>query len=132
MQKTVIWINIKASKTGRLFLVLAYAGVIFTVICYNYLLASWLVPLILLQGWWSWRLAFGVAAPLALLLKEKKLYLQLASGQLQYLKPPLLVHSRYCLVFKPSGLFSWPWLLWPDAISTTEHQQLRYFLRGWH
>lgn len=131
MQNTATCINIKASNLGRLFLLLAYASLLLLVIWYSHPVTYWLVPLILLHGWWSWRQAFGVAAPKALLLKNNSISLQLASGELQLLQPPLLVHSRYCLVFKRSGGLAWPWLLWPDAVSASEHHQLRFFLRSW-
>ncbi|NLW05769.1 MAG: hypothetical protein GX029_11200 [Pseudomonadaceae bacterium] len=132
MQNTEVWINIKVSKLGRLFFLLAYACLIFIIIHYQHPLSYWLALLVLLQGGWGWRQAFGTAAPLALLIENHELYLELASGQLQILRPPLLVHSRFFLVFQRSGVFAWPWLLWPDAITAKEHHQLRYFLRSWY
>lgn len=107
-------------------------GLLAIVSFHAFWLTNWLLPLLLLQAGWSWRQAFGAAAPVALLLKDNKLYWQLASGQLLLLQPPVILFSRFVLVFKPAGLFTWPWLLWPDAISSSEHHRLRYFLRAWY
>lgn len=131
MQNTEVWINIKASKLGRLFFLVAYSGLVSIIIHYQHPLCYWLALLVLLQGGWSWHQAFGTAAPVALLIDNHELYLELTSGQLQKVQPPLLIKSRFCLVFKRKGLFSWPWLLWPDAMSACKHHQLRYFLRSW-
>ncbi|HKM14996.1 MAG TPA: hypothetical protein VJY63_03600 [Marinospirillum sp.] len=131
MQNTETWINIKASKLGRCFFLFGYAGLISVIIDYSQPLINGLIIFVLLHAGWSWRQAFGSAAPVAFLIENHQLYVQLASGQLQTVQPPLLISSRFALVFKRSGLFVWPWLLWPDAISAKEHHQLRYFLRSW-
>lgn len=132
MHGKVVWINIKASNLGRVFLLLAYLLLLLLVIWPAPALALGLVPFILLHAVWSWRQAFGKAAPVALQLKNNQLSVQLAKGQLQVWQPPLLLFSRYCLVFKRPGIFAWPWLLWPDSISQEEHHQLRFFLRAWY
>jgi len=127
-----VWISIKVSRVGRLFFLLTYTGLVAVIFFHTFWLTNWLIPPLLLHAWWSWRQAFGVAAPVALQLKDNKLYWQLASGQLQLLQPPAILFSRFVLVFKPAGLFAWPWLLWPDAVSSKDHQRLRYFLRAWY
>jgi len=132
MQKMVVWINIRVSKLGRIFFLFVYTGLLIVVFSHASWLANWFLPLLVLHAWWCWRQAFGVAAPVALLLKDNELYWQLASGQLQLLQPPTILFSRFILVFKPAGLFAWPWLLWPDAVSSSDHHRLRYFLRAWH
>ncbi len=132
MHDKVVWINIKASNLGKAFLLLAYISLLLLVIWPAPALAQGFVPLILLHAWWSWRQAFGAAAPIALQLKNNQLSVQLAQGQLQVWKPPLLLFSRYCLVFKRPGILAWPWMLWPDSVSHQEHHQLRFFLRAWH
>lgn len=131
MQNKVVWINIKVSKLGRVVFLLSYALLLLLVTWHSNPATAWLLPLILVQGGWSWRQAFGAAAPVAFIIKNDKLRLQLASGQLRTLKPPLAMRSRFFIVFKRKGLLAWPWLLWPDAISASEHHQLRYFLRSW-
>ncbi|GLR62687.1 hypothetical protein GCM10007878_01220 [Marinospirillum insulare] len=127
-----VWINIKVSKLGRIFFLLVYTGLIVVLLSHTSWLANGFIALLLLHAWWSWRQAFGVAAPVALLLKDKELYWQLARGQQQLLQPPAVLFSRFILVFKPAGPFAWPWLLWPDSLSPKEHHQLRCFLRTWH
>ncbi len=131
MQNKVVWINIRVSKLGRLVFLLGYALLLLLVSCHSNPATAWLLPLIILQGGWSWRQAFGAAAPVAMLIKNDKLRVQMASGQLRILIPPLAMRSRFFIAFKRQGLGAWPWLLWPDAISASEHHQLRYFLRSW-
>lgn len=131
MQNTEVWINIKASNLGRCFFLLGYAGLMGIIISHSQPFINGLIILVALHGGWSWRQAFGNAAPVAFLIENQQLYAQLASGQLEALQSPLLIRSRFVLVFKRTGLFAWPWLLWPDAINATAHHQLRYFLRSW-
>lgn len=132
MQKMAVWINIKVSKLGRMFFLLIYMGLVAILLSHTSWLANGLIAPLLVHAWWSWRQAFGAAAPIALLLKDNKLYWQLARGQRQLLQPPAVLFSRFILVFKPVGSLAWPWLLWPDAVSSSEHHQLRCFLRTWH
>lgn len=131
MQNKVVWINIKASKLGRFFFILTYTSLILVVVAHLHSITTWLALLVLLQGGWSWHKAFGSAAPVALMLEANTLSVQLAKGQLQLWQPPLLVISRFILVFKRPGLLAWPWFLWPDALTAEDHHQLRYFLRSW-
>lgn len=134
MQNKVIWINIKVSRLGRLVFLLGYALLLLSVTWHSNPATAWLLPLILVQGGWSWRQAFGAAAPVAFIIQNNQLRIQLASGQLRSLQPPLARRSRYFITFKRKARLAWlawPWLLWPDAISASEHHQLRYFLRSW-
>lgn len=131
MPNKVVWINIKASKLGQVLLFVVYVSLLIIVIWHAHPLAYGLAALILVHACWSWRQAFGAAAPKALQLKNNQVSILLANGELHLWQPPLLVASRYCLVFKRSGMFAWPWLLWPDSVSQAEHHQLRFFLRAW-
>lgn len=142
MPNKAIWINLNKSKLGRLVYISIYTGLALAVLAHPNPQTNWLLLALGLHGWWSWQQAFGRFAPQALLLYQRKqgattqrqqrVKLQLATGELLDCPAPLLMHSRYVLVFKPLHPYAWPWLVWPDAVTPEEHHQLRYFLSGWH
>lgn len=132
MPNKASWINLKTSKLSLLFYGSSYSLILGLLLSHANPLAQGLALIVAVQGGLTAYFTYGPTAPKALKpTTNQQLNALLKNGRLIRLQPPLLVQSRYLIVFRPWRAWGWPWLLWPDALTKQEHHRLRFFLASW-